>query len=237
MSGTPFGPTLKTAAFAALEGAINTALRLDPASRQKLAALNGRVFHLECTKPDLDIFLLPQQDGVQLAAHWEGDISAGLSGSGDDFMQLLRSADPAATLINGNMTVLGDSKALLQLRDIAAQLDLDWEAPLTRVFGDIVGHQMARSLRFGHRLFRDAASSLQRQVRDYFQEELFANDNGWLAQRWQLEQFQTDIETLQSRSEQLLARAAQLQQRAAAAKNRKSQNDSSGQSDSNGTAE
>jgi ubiquinone biosynthesis protein UbiJ len=231
MSGTPFGPTLKTAAFAALEGAINTALRLDPASRQKLAALNGRVFHLECTKPDLDIFLLPQQDGVQLAAHWEGDISAGLSGSGDDFMQLLRSSDPAATLINGNMTVIGDSKALLQLRDIAAQLDLDWEAPLTRVFGDIVGHQMARSLRFGHRLFRDAASSLQRQVRDYFQEE-----NTWVAQRWQFDQFQSDIETLQSRSEQLVARAAQLQQRVAT-KTRAPQSDSSGPIDSNGKTE
>lgn len=223
MRSTPFGPTLKTAAFAALESAINTALRLDPASRQKLAALNGRVFHLECTQPDLDIFLLPQQDGVQLAAHWEGDISAGLSGSGDDFMQLLRSSDPAATLINGNMSVLGDSKALLQLRDIAAQLDLDWEAPLTRVFGDIVGHQMARSLRFGHRLFRDAATSLQRQVRDYFQEELSVNDNGWLAQRWQFEQFQTDIETLQTRSEQVLAKAAQLQQKVAGRKSNRAE--------------
>lgn len=207
MATNPFGPTLKTAAFAALEGAINTALRLDPASRQKLAALSGRVFHLECSKPELDIFLIPQLDGVQLAAQWEGEITAGLSGSGDDFAQLLRSSDPGATLINGNMTVIGDSKALLQLRDIAAALDIDWEAPLTRVFGDIVGHQMARSLRFGHGLFRDAASSLQRQVRDYFQEE-----NSWTLQRGQFDQFKNNIDTLSARSEQLLMRAAQLQQ-------------------------
>ncbi len=212
MASTPFGPTLKTAAFAALEGAINTALRLDPASRQKLAALNGRVFHIECSKPDIDIFLIPQQDGVQLAAHWEGEVTAGLSGSADDFAQLLRSTDPGATLINGNMTVIGDSKALLQLRDIAAQLDIDWEAPLTRAFGDIVGHQMARSLRFGQHLFRDAASSLQRQVRDYFQEDFFQSEEAWLTQRWQFEQFKTDIDTLSARSEQLLKHAAQLQQ-------------------------
>jgi ubiquinone biosynthesis protein UbiJ len=207
MASTPLGPTLKTAAFAALEGAINTALRLDPASRQKLAALNGRVFHIECSKPDVDIFLIPQQDGVQLAAHWEGEVTAGLSGSADDFAQLLRSTDPGATLINGNMTVIGDSKALLQLRDIAAALDLDWEAPLTRVFGDIVGHQMARSLRFGQRLLRDATNSLQRQVRDYLQEE-----SSLLTPRWQFEQFKTDIDTLSARSEQLLKQAAQLQQ-------------------------
>lgn len=207
MALPPFGPTLKTAAFAALETAINTALRLDPASRQKLAALNGRVFHLECSKPDVDIFLIPQQDGVQIAAHWEGDITAGLSGSADDYAQLLHSSDPGATLINGNMSVIGDSKALLQLRDIAATLDLDWEAPLTRVFGDIVGHQMANSLRFGQRLFRDAAASLQRQVRDYFQEE-----NSWLTKRRQFEQFKSEVDTVSARSEQLLVRAAQLQQ-------------------------
>lgn len=215
MATNPFGPTLRTAAFAALEGAVNTALRLDPASRQKLAALSGRVFHLECSKPDLDIFLIPQQDGVQLAAQWEGEITAGLSGSGDDFAQLLHSSDPGATLINGNMTVIGDSKALLQLRDIAAQLDLDWEAPLTNIFGDIVGHQMARSLRFGHRLFTDATKSLRRQVRDYLQDDLLVNGDTLFVQRSQFEQFSTAISGVNARSEQLLARAARLQQQIA----------------------
>ena len=207
MSTPLFAPTLKTAAFAALESAINIALRLDSASRQKLAALSGLVFHLECSTPDVDIFLLPQHDGVQIAAHWEGEITAGLSGSASDYSELLRSDDPGATLINGNMTLIGDSKALLQLRDIAAALEFDWEAPLTRVFGDIVGHQMANSLRFGQRLFRDAASSLQRQLRDYVQEE-----KPWLAQRWQFENFKGDIGDITARSEQLLTRAAQLLQ-------------------------
>jgi ubiquinone biosynthesis protein UbiJ len=200
-------PTLKGAAIATLERIINTALRLDTASREKLALLAGQVFHLECTRPDLDIFLLPQSDGVQLAGHWEGNVTAGISGSGDDYLELLRSSDPAATLINGNMTVSGDSKALLRLRDVAAALDIDWEAPLTRVFGDIVGHQMAQSLRFGQRLIRDAANSLRRQIYDYTQEE-----NPWLAHRWQFDQFKHDVADLSARSEQLLARAAQLQQ-------------------------
>ena len=200
-------PTLKGVGLAALETAINAALKLDAASRAKLTALGGQVFHLECTRPELDIYLLPQPDGVQLAAHWEGSVTAGLSGTRDDYLELLHSKDPAATLINGNMRVIGDSKALLNLRDIAAALDLDWEAPLTRVFGDIAGHQMARSLRFGSRLLRDAASSLQRQMRDYMQEE-----NPWLARRGEFEQFKRDTADLSRRSEQLFERAAQLRQ-------------------------
>ncbi len=203
-----FGPTIKTAAFATFERALNTALKLDPASRQKLAALSGQVFHLECTRPTVDIFLIPHSDGVQLASRWDGEITAALSGNGDDYVELLHSNDPGATLINGNMRVRGDSKALLRLRDIAADLDFDWEAPLTRVFGDVIGHQFAQSLRFGQRLFRDAANSLQRQVRDYMQEE-----NPYLARRWQAEQFQQDVSQLHARTEQLIARAANLQKK------------------------
>lgn len=197
--------TLKGIGLGALETAINTALKLDAASLAKLAALAGDVFHLECTNPELDIYLLPQMNGVQLAAQWEGHVTAGLTGTREDYLELLRSKDPAATLINGNMRVIGDSKALLRLRDIAADLDFDWEAPLTRIFGDIAGHQMARSLRFGSRLLIDAANSLQRQMRDYMQEE-----NPLLAKRWQFEQFKQDIVDLDARTLQLIQRAEKL---------------------------
>jgi ubiquinone biosynthesis protein UbiJ len=194
-------PTLKGIGLAALETAVNTALKLDSASRAKLSAFAGDVFHLECTNPELDIYLLPQADGVQLAVQWEGSVTAGLTGTRADYIELLHSEDPAATLINGKLRVIGDSKALLRLRDIAAALDLDWEAPLTRVFGDIVGHQMARSLRFGSHLFFDAVNSLRRQVRDYMQEE-----NPFLARRGQFEQFKTDIADLDSRATKLFER-------------------------------
>jgi ubiquinone biosynthesis protein UbiJ len=122
----------------------------------------------------------------------------------------LSSRDPAATLINGAMTVRGDSKALLRLRDIAAHLDIDWEAPLTNLFGDVIGHQLGRSLRFGQRLLRDAATSLRRQVHDYVQEE-----SDWLAPRWEVEQFQNDVKQVAQRSEILAANISRLQQKLA----------------------
>ncbi len=207
-------PTLKAAGLAALEAAINTALKFDRASRDQLAAMAGAVFHLECTSPDVDIYLLPHADGVQLAAHWEGHITAGLTGTRADYLELLRSQDPAATLINGNMRVIGDSKSLLRLRDIAAALDIDWEAALTRGFGDVIGHQLARSLRFGARLLRDAANSLSRQTRDYMREE-----NPWLMRRAELETFQHHVADLHARALALQLRTGQLQQRIAAQMN------------------
>lgn len=201
---------LKTGAIAALEFVIERALALDPASRAQLSALAGQVFHLECTQPALDLFLVLHADRIQLASRWDGDITAGLRGTAGDYAELLRSADPGATLINGAMTVHGNSKALLRLRDIAAHLDIDWEAPLTRAFGDVVGHQLGRTLRAGQRLLSDAATSLRRQVHDYVQEE-----SDWLVPRWQSAQFGADVAQTAQRAERLAQDIARLRQRLA----------------------
>jgi ubiquinone biosynthesis protein UbiJ len=204
------GPTAQSAAVAALETLINRALMLDPASRARLAALAGQVFHIECTRPALQLFVLPQRDRVQLAARWEGVVSAGLSGSAEDFIELLTSADPATTLINGNLNARGDSRALQRLQAIAGDLDIDWEAPLTRLFGDIVGHQLGRGLRRVHTLFAQAGRSLGRQLRDYVREE-----SDWLAPRWQVETFCAEVVELARRGDRLELRATQLRQQLA----------------------
>lgn len=202
------GSMVKTGAIAAFEFIVNRALALDPASRAQLAALQGQVFHLECTQPALDLFLVLHADRVQLAGHWDGEVTAGLRGTGSDYAELLRSPDPGTTLINGAMTVVGNSKALLRLRDIAAHLDIDWEAPLANVFGDVVGHQLGRSLRFGGRLLTDAVNSLRRQVHDYVQDE-----TDWLVPRWQLDPFRAGVAEAAQRAEQLAQNIARLRQR------------------------
>ena len=53
-------PTLHTAALAALETAINRALKLDPATTQNLGQLDGKVFRLEIAGTGADIYLLPE---------------------------------------------------------------------------------------------------------------------------------------------------------------------------------
>lgn len=203
------GSMVRTGAIAALEFVANRALALDPGSALQLRSLEGQVFHLECTQPALDIYLVLHADRVQLAGHWEGATTAGLRGSGRDYAELLGSSDPGATLINGAMTVSGNSKALLRLRDIAAHLEIDWEAPLTRAFGDVVGHRLGNTLRFGGRLFGDAVNSLRRQVHDYVQEE-----SDWLVPRWQFERFGADVAAAAQRSEQLAHGIARLRQQA-----------------------
>jgi ubiquinone biosynthesis protein UbiJ len=191
-------PTLQMAALAVLERALNQALRLDPATQKRLAELAGQVFHLHCTQPDLQLFVMPQSDRVQLAAFFDGKITAGLTGAARDFSRLLHSDDAAAELINGNLVVRGDSKALQQLQRIAADLDIDWGAPLARVFGDVAGHQMGQGLRHLASRALYAGKQVSRQLQDFV-----AHESNLFAAASEVQRFGSDVEQLARRSEQL----------------------------------
>lgn len=198
-------PTLHTAAIGGLELAINKALALDPATAGKLARLDGHVFQLECTSPSLSLYLIPGKNDVRLCGIYEGDADTALKGSASAFTTLATSPDPANTLINGELELHGNSQALIELQQIGKQLDLDWEAPLTQLFGDVVGHQLGRGLRRGFRFANQALKNLRRQFDDYLVEE-----SDLMPPRWEAEQFFNDVDQLNLRTERIEARIQKL---------------------------
>ncbi len=213
MSGD-INPTLHTAALAGLEAALNRALQLAPAGREQLAELEGQVFALHCSAPSVDVYLQPQAERVRLMGIYEGEVTTSVRGQASDFAELASSSDAAATLINGNLEIGGDSAPLIRLQQILSQLDVDWEAPLVDTLGDVAGHQLAQMLRGAFSWGRQASDSLLRQLGEYIHEE------GRLSPpRLELEDFYSDVaqlnqrvERLQSRIERLGRRLARLQE-------------------------
>ncbi|MBN7797911.1 ubiquinone biosynthesis accessory factor UbiJ [Parahaliea mediterranea] len=201
-------PTLHTAALAGLEGLLNRALALDPESGRALAALDGRVFALDCTAPHFQVYLLPSTDGLQLAGHWEGEVTTRVRGEAADFAELATATDPAAALINGNLTLEGDSAPLIELQKALAGLELDWEAPLVDNLGDVAGHQLAEAFRGLFSFSRQAHASLERQLEEFIHEEARLSPP-----RLELEDFYRDVGTLAERSERLASRIERLKAR------------------------
>ncbi len=200
--------TLHTAALGGLEQAINKALTLDPATQQRLQQLDGHVFLLDCTAPELQFYLIPGLDGLRLCGFFEGTADTTLAGSAKEFAKLASSEDPASALINGKVELHGNSQALIELQKILKQLDLDWEAPLTRLFGDVVGHQLGQGLRKGFSFGKQALSNLKRQFDDYIVEE-----SELVPPRWQVDKFFNEVDQLATRSERLEAKLQRLRQR------------------------
>lgn len=195
---------LTTAALAAAEAGLNRILDLDPAARRELTALEGLVFHIHLTDLELDLYLLPGAR-IRLASHWEAPVTTALRGRSSGFLRLLRAEDAAAELINSDMTLEGDSRALMRLQAALSQLDPDWEAPLALLLGDVPAHTIGRGLRSGLRWLRYTGDSLTRQFNDYWREE-----SGHMVPREAWDDFASAVDASRAQLDRLEARLQRL---------------------------
>jgi ubiquinone biosynthesis protein UbiJ len=201
-------PTLVTALLAALETGLNRALALAPEAQSELEPLQDHVFAMHCTSPAFDVYLQPHDGGLRLMSVYQGPVTTSVRGGASDFAQLATSRDPAATLINGELELEGDSAPLLELREIIAGLDMDWEAPLVATLGDVAGHQFAQMLRATYGWGRQAGGSFARQLEEFIHEEARLSPP-----RLELEDFYRDVQALGMRVERLQSRANRLRRR------------------------
>jgi ubiquinone biosynthesis protein UbiJ len=200
-------PTVHTAGVSALELALNRALELDPAASRKLDTLQGQIFLLRCTSPELDFYLQPESGRISLMGYWDGEITTAITGQASDFAELAGAVDPTAALINGNLALEGDSASLIEFQKILSSLDMDWEAPLVRTFGDVAGHQLAQGLRGLFSWGRQASSGFSRQLEEFIVEEARLTPS-----RQEVEDFYQDLEDLKLRVDRMTAKLKKLSQ-------------------------
>lgn len=208
---TQHDPALLSAALAGAEQALNQAIALAPYSHQELDAVSGTLLGIEITTLDLTVYIEMVTDTeVRLMAHCERDTDAFVRGTLEDFAALATSDEPTATLINSGIELEGSSASLITLQQVIARMEIDWEAPLVELLGDVVGHQIAEGLRRFSRWGEGARTSLKRQVSEYLLEE------GRLTPpKAELEHFYDAVQSVamrveraQSQVEKLLAKAA-----------------------------
>jgi ubiquinone biosynthesis protein UbiJ len=201
MSQTFISPTLHTAAIASLEHVINQALALDTATLRKLEMLNGHVFQFECVSPALSLYLIPSIGEIRLCGIFGSKADTQLTGSLADFIKLASSDNPSNVLINESLELNGDSHALIALQKIIAQLDIDWEAPLADLFGDVIGHQLGNGLRGSFNFARRTIKNIKRQANDYIVEE-----SNWFPANWELNKFNSAVDQINVRTDRLEAK-------------------------------
>lgn len=165
-------PTVVTAVLVAAEAAINRGLELDPTSARDLADMAGTVLAIDCSSPEIEVFAIVEETGrLHLTPYWETPASVRVRGELTDFMALATAEDPAATLINSDLEILGNTSPLLALQALVSRMQPDWEAPLVDALGDVAGHQLANLLRGIFRWGQASSKSLRRQLSEFILEE------------------------------------------------------------------
>ncbi len=194
---------LSTAALAGAERLVNGALRYDPATRQALAALAGQVLALDITLPATRIYLLPDDDGLCLMGHWEGEVDTRVKGSLPALLQLANSG--AHSLHNSGVEVIGNTGLLADWKALLDNLDIDWEEMLSQLLGDVVGHQGAQLLRRQAHWVGERAASGQRLVSEFITEEVKT-----LPGKLELQDFYQQVDELRFAADRAAARLEKL---------------------------
>lgn len=126
---------------------INSALRLDPAARDKLAALNGRRISLDLgwrAQP----WLIEIHDGE---LHFSDDhatlCDVRLSGNLSGFLQLFKKPADSSAPPRGKLYIEGDLHAAQQFQRVMADLAPDFETVFRERFGDRLGAFLADAAR------------------------------------------------------------------------------------------
>jgi len=163
-------PILSTAALASAEKIINAALAYDPASRISLAQLEPQVLAIQIATPDLKVFVVPTQDGINLRGNYEGEITTQLQGTLPALASLIKS--DRLNLKDSGVQLFGSTSFLVELQKILKNLEIDWEEMLSQVFGDIIGHQGAELIRNKMSWAKDRANNIQRLTSEFLTEEL-----------------------------------------------------------------
>ena len=151
-----------------LELAINRILALDEDSPERLERLDERQLQLELEGVGISLYFSFSKDRVDVTVDSEYESDTVVSGSPVALfaMSLPEEAGSWSTP-ESRVTITGDATLARDLERLFSRLDPDWESLLSRMFGDVLGHQVAAGMRSGVDQARDAATHAGGMVSEF----------------------------------------------------------------------
>ena len=202
---------LRKLAGRALETALNHTLSLDPDTRQRLAALNGRSVQLHLRGPELALAVTVDDARLKVGPSEEDGARQGnqlkvAATPGSLLAMLFRRDDDG--IAPGKVEIAGDAELARRLEKLASKFAPDFEEAFARSFGDVLGVPLAKAVRNGLAHARETASHLTEDTADWLRDEVrVAMAPG------EVEGFLDGVDELRERSERLESRIQRLLQR------------------------
>lgn len=192
--------TLQMAAVGGLEAACNRVITMDPSIGAKLEQLSDKVIHILLDGPNIHLYFLPEENHISIQSHYEGKPTTSVQGKPSDFVELMVAKDPGSTLINGGITVKGETGALMDLQQAFRNTDLDWEYELSQIVGDIAAHEIGKAVRKAADWLKGSQPNVKQQFEQYVNEQ-----SSLLPSREEIAAFCSDVDSIATRTERLEA--------------------------------
>ena len=198
--------TPPTLFFSTLSLALNSYLRLDADTLQRLGTLAGKVIAIELRGLDLTFYLFPHAEGIRIEGTYDtGMPDAVLRGAPFALARLGISRHEKGRLFIGDIEIRGDTELGQHFKSILDGIDIDWEEHLSRITGDVLAHQVGNVARGMGKWGSNVLDTVSRDVAEYLHEE--SRD---LPTRGEVDEFLSTVDTLRSDADRLEARMQRL---------------------------
>jgi len=188
-----------------VEVAINKALTYDPATQNAIGELAGKVLAVECTLPPLTFYAIHGEKDISLMAQYEGDPDTTLRGSALSLASLATDGQDRVSFFDTGVEVRGDHDLLRQIKKILKNLDIDWEAALAQLVGDVPAHLIGESLRSSAKWKQQVAERAGTAAAEFSQEEVRLTPS-----RSEVDNFTTEVKHTANDVDRLAARVNKL---------------------------
>lgn len=197
---------LRKLAGRALQTALNHTLSLDPDTRQRLAALDGRSVQLHLRGPEIALAVTVEKDRLKVGPP-QDDTQLRVTATPGSLLSMMFRRDDDG-IAPGKVDIAGDAELARRLEKLASKFAPDFEEAFARTFGDVLGVPLAKAVRKGLSHARETASHLTEDGADWLRDEArVAMAAG------EVEGFLDGVDELRERSERLESRVQRLAQR------------------------
>jgi ubiquinone biosynthesis protein UbiJ len=200
-----FFSSLQSAALEGVEKIINAALVYDPSTLRQLTPLQGKVLLVESSTPGLRIAVEVGTNGLLLHNDWPDSADVHINGSFVSILNMGINASEMVSFSGTGVNVTGNLDVLRQLNLIMAGLDIDWEAALAELMGDVPAHILSDAVRKTANARADTLQRAKSAVVEVSQEELRLTPS-----KNEYDEFVLSVRHLATDTERLSARVNRL---------------------------
>ena len=108
-------------------------------------------------------------------------------------------------LSGSSVELIGSTTFVSKLQSVFANVEIDWEEPITQILGDLTGHELSRSAQTGAAWIKDRTQTANRLISEYLTEELRG-----AAGKQELEGFYQEVDQLRLAADRFGARLERL---------------------------
>lgn len=197
--------TVQTTALMGVEASVNKALEYDPATQNAIGELAGKVLAVECTLPAMTFYVIHSDRDISLMSQYEGEPDTTLRGSALSLASLATDGQDRVSFFDTGVEVRGNHDLLRQIKKILKNLDVDWEAALAQLIGDVPAHLVGEAIRTSADWQQQMAERTATAATEFSQEEIRLTPS-----QNEMDLFETEVKHLSNDVDRLAARMNKL---------------------------